>query len=77
MKFLDKGRDVLLRKEEKLKPGPQLIPLCPSLLLRFGKNRKDERPGDRIERKSSSKSKAEDMQATEEETLRMRREQER
>ncbi|XP_028289219.1 partitioning defective 3 homolog isoform X2 [Parambassis ranga] len=43
-------------------------------MFRFGKHRKDE---DRMERKSSSKSKAEDMQASEEETLRMRLEQER
>uniref|UniRef100_UPI0037E96FBA partitioning defective 3 homolog n=1 Tax=Semicossyphus pulcher TaxID=241346 RepID=UPI0037E96FBA len=46
-------------------------------MFRFGKHRKDERPGDRMERKGSSKSKAEDMQASEEETLRMRLEQER
>ncbi|XP_034428503.1 partitioning defective 3 homolog isoform X2 [Hippoglossus hippoglossus] len=46
-------------------------------MFRFGKHRKDERPGDRMERKSSSKSKAEDMQASEDETLRMRLEQER
>uniref|UniRef100_A0A3Q1CPV1 PDZ domain-containing protein n=1 Tax=Amphiprion ocellaris TaxID=80972 RepID=A0A3Q1CPV1_AMPOC len=46
-------------------------------MFRFGKHRRDERPEDRMERKSSSKSKAEDMQASEEETLRMRLEQER
>ncbi|XP_032359463.1 LOW QUALITY PROTEIN: partitioning defective 3 homolog [Etheostoma spectabile] len=46
-------------------------------MFRFGKHRKDERPGDRMERKDSSKCKAEDMQASEEETLRMRLEQER
>ncbi|XP_027129933.1 partitioning defective 3 homolog isoform X2 [Larimichthys crocea] len=46
-------------------------------MFRFGKHRKDERPGDRMERKGSSKSKAEDMQASEEETLRMKLEQER
>ncbi|XP_042366103.1 partitioning defective 3 homolog isoform X2 [Plectropomus leopardus] len=46
-------------------------------MFRFGKHRKDERPGDRMERKGSSKSKAQDMQASEEETLRMRLEQER
>ncbi|XP_039646285.1 partitioning defective 3 homolog isoform X4 [Perca fluviatilis] len=44
-------------------------------IFRFGKHRRDERPGDRMERKGSSKSKAEDMQASEEETLRMRLEQ--
>ncbi|XP_074477349.1 partitioning defective 3 homolog isoform X2 [Sebastes fasciatus] len=46
-------------------------------MFRFGKHRRDEQPGDRMERKGSSKSKAEDMQASEEETLRMRLEQER
>ncbi|XP_038579932.1 partitioning defective 3 homolog isoform X2 [Micropterus salmoides] len=46
-------------------------------MFRFGKHRRDERPGDRMERKGSSKSKVEDMQASEEETLRMRLEQER
>ncbi|KAM4606360.1 partitioning defective 3 homolog [Polymixia lowei] len=46
-------------------------------MFRFGKHRKDERPGERMERKGSSKSKAEDVQASEEETLRMRLEQER
>nr|XP_019943058.1 PREDICTED: partitioning defective 3 homolog [Paralichthys olivaceus] len=46
-------------------------------MFRFVKNRKDERPGDRMERKSFSKSKEEDMQVSEEETLRMRLEQER
>ncbi|KAK1885131.1 Partitioning defective 3 like, partial [Dissostichus eleginoides] len=40
---------------------------------RFGK----QRPGDKMERKGSSKSKAEDMQASEDETQRMRLEQER
>ncbi|KAG9355182.1 hypothetical protein JZ751_000020 [Albula glossodonta] len=42
----------------------------------FGKHRKDERLGDKMERKGSSKSKLEDTQASEEETLRMRLEQE-
>ncbi|XP_037311855.2 partitioning defective 3 homolog isoform X2 [Pungitius pungitius] len=46
-------------------------------MFRFGKHRKDERPGDRSERKGSSKSKAEDKQASEEETMGMRMEQER
>ncbi|XP_040921328.1 partitioning defective 3 homolog isoform X1 [Toxotes jaculatrix] len=46
-------------------------------MFRFVKHRRDERPGDRMERKSSSKSKAEDVQASEEETLRMKLEQER
>ncbi|XP_051737648.1 partitioning defective 3 homolog isoform X2 [Ctenopharyngodon idella] len=46
-------------------------------MFRFGKNRKDERQGDKMERKGSSKSKMEETQATEEETQRMRLEQER
>uniref|UniRef100_A0A8C6SIE5 Par-3 family cell polarity regulator n=1 Tax=Neogobius melanostomus TaxID=47308 RepID=A0A8C6SIE5_9GOBI len=46
-------------------------------MFRFGKQKKDERPADKMERKGSNKSKAEDTQASEEETLRMRLEQER
>ncbi|XP_068160046.1 partitioning defective 3 homolog [Antennarius striatus] len=46
-------------------------------MFRFGKHRKDEQPGDRMERTGSRKSKAEDMQASQEETVRMRLEQER
>ncbi|KAK9953594.1 hypothetical protein ABG768_017577 [Culter alburnus] len=46
-------------------------------MFRFGKNRKDERQGDKMERKGSSKSKMEETQATEEEMQRMRLEQER
>lgn len=49
----------------------------PFLFSRFGKNRKDERLDDKMERRSSTKSKAEDMQASEEETQQMRLEQER
>ncbi|XP_072535468.1 partitioning defective 3 homolog isoform X2 [Salminus brasiliensis] len=46
-------------------------------MFRFGKHRKDERAGDKMERKGSSKSKMEDTQATEEEMQRMRLERER
>ncbi|XP_036374586.1 partitioning defective 3 homolog [Megalops cyprinoides] len=46
-------------------------------MFRFGKHRKDERLGDKVERKGSSKSKTEDTQVSEEEALRMRMEQER
>ncbi|KAI1891400.1 hypothetical protein AGOR_G00143430 [Albula goreensis] len=46
-------------------------------MFRFGKHRKDERSGDKMERKGSSKLKMEDTQASEEETLRMKLEQER
>uniref|UniRef100_A0A672QRL8 PDZ domain-containing protein n=1 Tax=Sinocyclocheilus grahami TaxID=75366 RepID=A0A672QRL8_SINGR len=46
-------------------------------MFRFSKNRKDERQGDKMERKGSSKSKMKEAQATEEETQRMRLEQER
>ncbi|XP_026094009.1 partitioning defective 3 homolog isoform X4 [Carassius auratus] len=46
-------------------------------MFRFGKNRKDERHGDRVERRGSSKSKMEETQATEEETQRMKLENER
>ncbi|XP_067291080.1 partitioning defective 3 homolog isoform X2 [Pseudorasbora parva] len=46
-------------------------------MFRFGKNRKDERQGVKMERRGSSKSKMEETQATEEEMQRMRLEQER
>ncbi|XP_053491942.1 partitioning defective 3 homolog isoform X5 [Ictalurus furcatus] len=46
-------------------------------MFRFGKHRKDERTGDKMERKGSSKNKMDDMQATEEEMQRMRLERER
>ena len=44
---------------------------------RFGKNRKDERVGDKLERKGSAKWRTEESQASEEETQRMKLEQER
>lgn len=44
---------------------------------RFGKHRKDERPGDKMDRKGSSKWRPEETQASEEETMKMRMEQER
>uniref|UniRef100_A0A8C9VP44 Par-3 family cell polarity regulator n=1 Tax=Scleropages formosus TaxID=113540 RepID=A0A8C9VP44_SCLFO len=46
-------------------------------MFRFGKHRKDERPGDKIERKGSSKSKVDETQISEEEAQRMKLEQER
>nr|XP_057915313.1 partitioning defective 3 homolog isoform X2 [Doryrhamphus excisus] len=47
-------------------------------MFRFGKSRGAEQPADgRVERKASSKAKAEDVQASDEETQRMRLEQER
>ena len=50
----------------------------PSFYLhRFGKHRKDEKLGDRMERKESSRSKMEDTQVSEEETMRMQLERER
>uniref|UniRef100_A0A3Q3KBR8 PDZ domain-containing protein n=1 Tax=Monopterus albus TaxID=43700 RepID=A0A3Q3KBR8_MONAL len=46
-------------------------------MFRFGKHRRDEQPGERMERKISSKSNAKDMQPSDEETMRLRLEQER
>uniref|UniRef100_A0A8C5C5T6 Par-3 family cell polarity regulator n=1 Tax=Gadus morhua TaxID=8049 RepID=A0A8C5C5T6_GADMO len=46
-------------------------------MFRFGKNRKDERVGDKLERKGSAKWRTEESQASEEETQRMKLEQER
>ncbi|XP_061660645.1 partitioning defective 3 homolog isoform X2 [Syngnathoides biaculeatus] len=46
-------------------------------MFRFGKHRSNDQPTDRVERRASSKSKAEDVHASDEETQRMRLEQER
>ncbi|XP_069367147.1 par-3 family cell polarity regulator alpha, b isoform X6 [Paralichthys olivaceus] len=46
-------------------------------MFRFGKHRKDERPGEKLDRKGSSKWRSEETQVSEEETLKMRMEQER
>ncbi|XP_044074366.1 partitioning defective 3 homolog isoform X12 [Siniperca chuatsi] len=46
-------------------------------MFRFGKHRKDERPGEKMDRKGSSKWKLEETQVSEEETMKMRMEQER
>uniref|UniRef100_A0A3Q3WDB8 PDZ domain-containing protein n=1 Tax=Mola mola TaxID=94237 RepID=A0A3Q3WDB8_MOLML len=46
-------------------------------MFRFGKHRKDERPGEKIDRKGSSKWRLEETQVSEEETMKMRMEQER
>lgn len=63
-------------KKDKTKPKKGMLKGIGDM-FRFGKNRKDERQGDRIERKGSSKNKMEETQATEEEMQRMRLEQER
>ncbi|XP_029971178.1 par-3 family cell polarity regulator alpha, b isoform X2 [Salarias fasciatus] len=46
-------------------------------MFRFGKHRKDERPGEKMDRKGSSKWRPEETQASDEETMKMRMEQER
>ncbi|XP_075900602.1 partitioning defective 3 homolog isoform X2 [Nelusetta ayraudi] len=46
-------------------------------MFRFGKHRKDERPGEKMDRKGSNKWRLEETQVSEEETLKMRMEQER
>ncbi|CAL8277177.1 unnamed protein product [Lota lota] len=46
-------------------------------MFRFGKNRKEERVGDKMERKGSAKWRTEETQASEEETQRMKLEQQR
>lgn len=47
------------------------------LCSRFGKHRKDERPEEKIDRKGSSKWRPEETQVSDEETMKMRMEQER
>ncbi|XP_039998736.1 partitioning defective 3 homolog isoform X5 [Xiphias gladius] len=46
-------------------------------MFRFGKHRKDERLGEKMDRKGSSKWRPEEMQVSEEDTMKMRMEQER
>ncbi|XP_029308816.1 partitioning defective 3 homolog isoform X2 [Cottoperca gobio] len=46
-------------------------------MFRFGKHRKDERPGEKMDRKGSSKWRTEESQVSDEETMKMRMEQER
>lgn len=46
-------------------------------VFRFGKHRKDERLGEKIDRKGSSKWRPEETQVSDEETMKMRMEQER
>ncbi|XP_054452197.1 partitioning defective 3 homolog isoform X2 [Anoplopoma fimbria] len=46
-------------------------------MFRFGKYRKDERPGEKLDRKGSSKWRGEETQVSDEETMKMRMEQER
>uniref|UniRef100_A0A8C4IBQ7 Par-3 family cell polarity regulator n=1 Tax=Dicentrarchus labrax TaxID=13489 RepID=A0A8C4IBQ7_DICLA len=46
-------------------------------MFRFGKHRKDERPGEKMDRKGSSKWRLDETQVSEEETMKMRMEQER
>ncbi|XP_074508422.1 par-3 family cell polarity regulator alpha, b isoform X4 [Sebastes fasciatus] len=46
-------------------------------MFRFGKHRKDERPGEKMDRKGSSKWRSEETQVSDEETMKMRMEQER
>ncbi|KAK5608414.1 Partitioning defective 3 [Crenichthys baileyi] len=46
-------------------------------MFRFGKYRKDERPAEKMDRKGSSKWRPEDTQVSDEETMKMRMEQER
>ncbi|CAN9502797.1 unnamed protein product [Ophioblennius macclurei] len=46
-------------------------------MFRFGKHRKDERPEGKMDRKGSSKWRSEETQASDEETMKMRMEQER
>ncbi|XP_062416694.1 partitioning defective 3 homolog [Pungitius pungitius] len=46
-------------------------------MFRFGKHRKDERPGEKMDRKGSNKWRTEETQVSDEETMKMRMEQER
>uniref|UniRef100_A0A3B1JVD4 Par-3 family cell polarity regulator n=1 Tax=Astyanax mexicanus TaxID=7994 RepID=A0A3B1JVD4_ASTMX len=72
----EKGEKEKKEKKEKSKSKKGVLKGLGDM-FRFGKHRKDERGGDKMERKGSSKSKTEDTQATEDEMQRMRLERER
>uniref|UniRef100_A0AAQ5XHW7 PDZ domain-containing protein n=1 Tax=Amphiprion ocellaris TaxID=80972 RepID=A0AAQ5XHW7_AMPOC len=69
----DKDKD---KDKEKGKPKKGMLKGLGDM-FRFGKHRKDERPGEKMDRKGSSKWRPEEMQVSEEETMKMRMEQER
>ncbi|XP_034038523.1 partitioning defective 3 homolog [Thalassophryne amazonica] len=62
--------------KEKAKPKKGVLKGLGDM-FRFGKHRKDERPGEKMDCKGSSKWRPEEMQVSEEETMKMRLEQER
>ncbi|XP_037538351.1 partitioning defective 3 homolog isoform X3 [Nematolebias whitei] len=64
------------KEKEKGKPKKGMLKGLGDM-FRFGKHRKDERPGEKINRKGSSKWRPEETQVSEEDTLKMRLEQER
>uniref|UniRef100_A0A3Q3Q7N7 PDZ domain-containing protein n=1 Tax=Monopterus albus TaxID=43700 RepID=A0A3Q3Q7N7_MONAL len=67
------------KKKDKDKKGKAKKGMLKGLgdMFRFGKHRKDERPGEKIDRKGSSKWRSEETQVSVEETMKMRMEQER
>nr|XP_033507110.1 partitioning defective 3 homolog isoform X7 [Epinephelus lanceolatus] len=64
------------KEKEKGKPKKGMLKGLGDM-FRFGKHRKDERPGEKMDRKGSSKWRAEETQVSDEETMKMRMEQER
>ncbi|XP_017285039.1 partitioning defective 3 homolog isoform X3 [Kryptolebias marmoratus] len=64
------------KEKEKGKPKKGMLKGLGDM-FRFGKHRKDERPGEKLDRKGSSKWRPEETQVSEEDTLKMRLEQER
>uniref|UniRef100_A0A8C6M321 Par-3 family cell polarity regulator n=1 Tax=Nothobranchius furzeri TaxID=105023 RepID=A0A8C6M321_NOTFU len=72
----EKKKQEGVKEKEKGKPKKGMLKGLGDM-FRFGKNRKDERPGEKMDRKGSSKWRPEEMQVSEEDTLKMRMEQER
>ncbi|XP_042353983.1 partitioning defective 3 homolog isoform X8 [Plectropomus leopardus] len=64
------------KEKEKGKPKKGMLKGLGDM-FRFGKHRKDERLGEKMDRKGSSKWRAEETQVSDEETMKMRMEQER
>ncbi|MEQ2217716.1 Partitioning defective 3, partial [Xenoophorus captivus] len=72
-KKLEGGKE---KDKEKGKPKKGMLKGLGEM-FRFGKYRKDERPAEKMDRKGSSKWRPEDTQVSDEETMKMRMEQER
>ncbi|KAM9323197.1 par-3 family cell polarity regulator alpha, b isoform 1-T1 [Pholidichthys leucotaenia] len=72
----EKKKQEGVKDKEKGKPKKGMLKGLGDM-FRFGKHRKDERPGEKMDRKGSNKWRPEETQVSDEETMKMRMEQER